>query len=120
MSAVGNCYASPQRHPAEIVNERTLTDRRFISGFKIPREINFRRRIHMNAVTDLCSKTAKQKSPPAEARPGAEPKKRCASVHNTRRVSSAEEYFRARRFFSTFSMRKTTKYEVHDYGTAGL
>jgi hypothetical protein len=30
----------------------------------------------MNAVTDLCSKTAKQKSPPAEARPGAEPKKR--------------------------------------------
>jgi len=76
MSAVGNCYASPQRHPAEIVNERTLTDRRFISGFKIPREINCRRRIHMNAVTDLCSKTAKQKSPPAEAGPGAEPKKR--------------------------------------------
>src|SRR5207247_11170120 len=44
----------------------------------------------------------------------------CASVHNTRRVSSAEEYFRARRFLSTFSMRKTTKYEVHDYGKAGL
>ena len=30
----------------------------------------------MNVATNFCSKTAKQKSPPAETRPGTEPKKR--------------------------------------------
>jgi len=76
MSAVGDCYPRPKCHRSKIVNKCLLPDGAFISCLQIPREINCRRRIHMNAATDLCSKTAEQKSPPRETRPGAEPKQR--------------------------------------------
>src|SRR5437764_21780 len=44
MRAMRDCYPRPQRHTAEIINERMLANGAFISGFKIPREINCRRR----------------------------------------------------------------------------
>src|SRR6266542_551701 len=75
MSAVRDCCARTQRHAAEIVNKRMLADGAFISRLEVPREINRRRRIHMNIATNFCSETTKQKSPPAETRPGTEPKK---------------------------------------------
>src|SRR5882724_6071246 len=76
MSAMRNCYASSERHAAEVVDQRVLTNRAFISRLEIPREIDRCRWIYMNAATNPCSETAEQKSPPAEAGPRTEPKKR--------------------------------------------
>src|SRR5580765_6330879 len=76
MRAVRDRYPRSQRHAAEIVNKRMLGDSALVSGLEVPWEINRRGWIHMNTATKFCSETAKQKSPPAETRPRAEPKKR--------------------------------------------
>ena len=76
MRAVRDRSARPQCHAAEIVNECMLGDGAFVSGLEVPWKINRRGRIHMNIATNPGSETAKQKSPPAETRPRAEPEKR--------------------------------------------
>jgi hypothetical protein len=68
--------ATAYRDSAEIINKSMLANGTFIARFKVPGEINRRRRINVNATTKLCSETAKQKSPPAETRLRTEPEKR--------------------------------------------
>ncbi len=59
----------------------------------------------MNATTNLCSETTKQKSPPAEAGPGTEPKKRARTSISGR---------------GDFVQRSTSKRPPTDYTTTGL
>src|SRR5262249_11875727 len=74
--AMRDRLARPERDLTEIINKHLLAYRAVVSGLEIPRKINCRRWIHMHASTNLCAETTKQKSSPAEARPGTKPKKR--------------------------------------------
>jgi hypothetical protein len=76
MRAMRDRDPRPQRYAPEIINQYVLADRAFISGIKIPREINRRRWIDMHASANLCAEAPKQKSSPTETRPWTEPEKR--------------------------------------------
>src|SRR5262249_27700608 len=76
MRAMRDRHARAECHAPEVVNKRLLADRAFIASLEIPGEINRCRWINVNAPTDLCSETSKQKSSPTKAWPRTEPEKR--------------------------------------------
>jgi hypothetical protein len=74
----------------------------------------------MNAATYLCSETAEQKSPPAETRPGTEPKERLRKGPQHPAGDLAGRIFPGATILFNVQQAKDTDYELHDYGTARL
>src|SRR5262249_53091180 len=120
MSTVRNCYACPKLNLAEIENERVLANRAFISRLEVPWEINCRRRIYVNAATNLCSKTAEQKSSPSKKGPWTEPKKRLGERPEHPANDLTRGVLPGAAILLNVQHTKDTDYGLHDYGTATL